>query len=98
MVQHAPRFLPEPSGQTVAPAHSPRLWGLSAPQLLDAYWRSRGVQCVRRGERQPLLRGADLYLLIEPDQMVLFDLPALADHLIWHNAAVTRLRLVDATI
>ncbi len=74
---------------------SPTIWGLSVRQLHDAYWRSRGVQCVRRGKDQPLQRAAELYLLLEPDQLVVFNIAHLSERLTWHNAAVTRLRIVD---
>ena len=73
----------------------PSIWGLTAPQLHEAYWRSRGVQCVHRGEAAKLSRNAELFLLLEPGQMVLFDLHKLVDRLVWHKAAVTRLRVVD---
>jgi len=63
--------------------------------LHDAFWRSKGVQCVRRDRRVRVQRGAELFLLIEPDQLVLFNLAELIERLTWHNAAVTRLRLVD---
>lgn len=72
------------------------MWGLSAAQLHDAYWHARGVQCIRRGMKEPFQRAAELYLLIEPDQLVLFHLASLSDRLTWNNAAVTRLRLTDA--
>jgi len=74
---------------------SPRVWGLSAVQLHDAYWHARGVQCIRRSRRVRWQRGAELYLLIEPDQLVLFDIAPLSERLTWHNALVTRLRLTD---
>ncbi len=53
------------------------------------------MQCVRRGQRHPLQKGAELFLLIEPDQLVLFNLAQFSERLMWHNAAVTRLRLID---
>jgi lipopolysaccharide/colanic/teichoic acid biosynthesis glycosyltransferase len=71
----------------------PRIWGLDARQLHDAYWHARGVQCIRRGMRADWQRGAELYLLIEPDQLVAFDIRQISDRLTWHNALVTRLRL-----
>ncbi len=71
------------------------VWGLSARELHDAYWRARGVDCVRRGTIRPTQRAAELYLLMEPGQLVLFDLAKLIDRLIWRKAAVTRLRIVD---
>jgi len=76
-------------------AGAPEVWGLSTRQLHDAFWRSKGVQCVRRGRRVRVQSGAELFLLIEPNQLVLFHLAGLVERLTWHNAAVTRLRLVD---
>ncbi len=73
----------------------PRLWALSARELHDAYWHARGVQCVRWGTKQPIQRAAELYLLIDPQQMVLFSLSTLTSRLTWHNALATRLRVVD---
>jgi lipopolysaccharide/colanic/teichoic acid biosynthesis glycosyltransferase len=72
----------------------PSIWGLSVSQLHDAYWRSCGVQCVRRGQMQKLQAGTDLFLLIEPDQLVLFDLHEMAERLAWRAAAITRLRVI----
>jgi lipopolysaccharide/colanic/teichoic acid biosynthesis glycosyltransferase len=95
---------------SAAPAIQPTglcLWGLSALNLHDAYWRSKGVQCVRRGQTllgpagtsaggaAVLQRAADLYLLLEPEQMVLFNIGEMIERLTWHNATVTRLRLID---
>jgi len=73
----------------------PLIWGCRATDLHDAYWRAHGVQCVHRGISTPLQRQADFYLLVEPDQLVLFDLPALADHIAWRRATVTRVRVLD---
>lgn len=77
------------------PAARPTIWGLDAIRLHDAYWRAHGVQCIRRNQTEPFQPGADLYLLLEPDQLVIFDLIALADRLAWRAALVTRLRVVD---
>jgi len=76
-------------------ATSPRLWGLSVTALHDAYWRARGVQCIRRGERTALQRHAELFLLLPADQLVLFDLAPIAEWLRWHDSLATRLRLID---
>ncbi len=70
------------------------LWDLTARQLHEAYWHARGVQCVRRGDRRPLQRAAELFLLIEPEQLVLFDLGELSERLAWRKAALTRLRII----
>lgn len=77
------------------PLDHPRLWGLTARRLHEAFWHARGVQCIHRGEGGPLQRAAELYLLVEPDQLVLFNLSELSDRLAWRNASVTRVRLVD---
>ena len=81
--------------ETASAASAPHVWGLSAAEALEAYWASRGVHCVRRGQEGPLPAGADLFLLLEPDQLVLFELDRLVDHILWRRAAVTRVRLVD---
>lgn len=80
--------------QPMAHLRRPIVWGLLATELHDAYWCAHGVQCIRRGRKQILQPGVDLFLLIEQDQLVLFDLPSLADHLAWRDATVTRLRVV----
>ncbi len=70
------------------------IWGLNAPALHDAYWRSRGVQCVRRGIRTRLDHSAELFMLIEPEELIVFNLAELTEDLVWRKAAVTRLRVV----
>ncbi len=73
----------------------PCVWGLDASAALDAWWRSQGVQWVRRGEPFLARGGADLYLLTEPDQAVMFDLKPLAAALTWNRPSVTRMRLIS---
>ncbi len=94
MIHHVDVDKSKWSGQ-LSDGGRPTIWGLSAGELHDAYWRARGVQCVRRGEPQKLNPAAELFLLTEPDQCVLFDLMALVDRLTWNGAVLTRLRLVD---
>lgn len=77
-------------------AVAPTIWGLDATRLHDAFWRSHGVECVRRGEGEAPQAGADAYLLLEPDQHVVFDLREIADALQWTRATVCRLRVVEA--
>lgn len=74
----------------------PRVWGLGAVEVLDAWWRSQGVQWVRRGEGQPIHGQADLYLMTEPGQAVMFDLKPLAAAMTWNRPSVTRLRLISS--
>lgn len=72
-----------------------RLWGLTPLQIHDAYWRSQGIECVRIGQAAPFDRTADAYLLLEPNQAVLFDLKQVLHQLIWQGPAILRLRLVN---
>ncbi len=74
----------------------PRIWGLGALELLDAWWRSQGVQWVRRGEPWASHGRADLYLLTEPEQAVMFDLKPLASAITWNRPSVSRVRLISS--
>ncbi len=76
----------------------PRLWGLSVRDIHRAFWNARGVQCVRLGQREPLRSGAEIFLLIEPDQLVMFNVAELSERLTWHDALVTRLRLINEDV
>jgi len=78
------------------PPHAPRVWGLGAAELHDAFWRSRGVQVVRRETAVDLDRDAELYLLVEPTQAVCFNLSPIALRMLWDGADVVRLRVADA--
>jgi lipopolysaccharide/colanic/teichoic acid biosynthesis glycosyltransferase len=95
MIQPAPTTPPAaPATHETAP-DAPTVWGLRPRELHDAYWRARGVQCIRRGTEPTLDPAAELLMLLEPDQLVLFDLHDIAERLTWHGAAVTRLRLIE---
>jgi lipopolysaccharide/colanic/teichoic acid biosynthesis glycosyltransferase len=50
------------------------IWGLDPLSLHDRYWASRGVQVVSVGQNTPVDHKAELYLLIDPARLVLFDL------------------------
>lgn len=85
---------------SAAEPHVTRLWGLTPSQLHDAYWRCHGIQCVRRGEEgregqriRATKVGADAYLLLEPEQLVLFDLRQIAQGLQWTRAELCRVRV-----
>lgn len=88
-----------PVGAVAAEAPAPRggtsIWGLTPRQIHDAFWRARGVQCVRRGASTTLERAAELYLLLEPSQLVIFNVAPLSERLTWRNAVVCRIRLLD---
>ncbi|MDY7109365.1 MAG: sugar transferase [Planctomycetota bacterium] len=79
---------------TPSSSASPMIWGLTPREIHDAFWHARGVQCVRRGSTATLQRAAELYLLLEPGQLVMFNVAPLSERLTWQNAAVCRVRLV----
>lgn len=103
---------PEP-GQAIAPSDAGSdvpahftIWGLSPTQLHDAYWKSRGVQCVRPlgdaassrsstadlgSDATRIDRSAELYLLLHPNQLVFFSLADVINRVQWRGATVTRL-------
>ncbi len=72
----------------------PTIWGLGAQELHDAWWRGRGVQCVHRGSSFERIRGAELYMLLERDQLVAFDLREIAEAMVWAHAEITRIRII----
>lgn len=70
-----------------------RLWGLGAEELHDAYWRSRGVQCVRRATPFVKQSGADMFMLMDTGQFVTFNLNSISESMVWNRAPVTRVRV-----
>ena len=72
-----------------------RVWGHTPLELHDAYWRSLGVQCVRRGETLEIQGGSDLYMLMEPGQCAIFDLTELANSVVWNRAPLSRVRVTN---
>jgi lipopolysaccharide/colanic/teichoic acid biosynthesis glycosyltransferase len=89
------RAMSEASVAPSAQDASPRLWGLDCAALHDAYWSSHGVACVRLGSGIAPQEGADLYLLLEEGQAAIFDLRRIAESLLWNQAHLTRMRIVD---
>lgn len=77
------------------PDTGPTVFGLSIVALHDRYWASRGVQVVRRAMATPLVRHAQLFLLLQQRTLCLFDLPPVVDHLVWDDVDLVPLRLRD---
>ena len=73
----------------------PKIWGLDANGVHDAWWKSRGVQCVGRGGVFQPDPGAELFLLMEPDQLVAFDLSEIAEAMVWNEARATGIRVIE---
>lgn len=86
----------EPIRESCEEFDVPTIWGLQAIDLHMARWRSRGVQTVSRGIPFDKVGGAELYLLLEPTQMVVFDLSEIAESMIWNRAVVTRVRIIES--
>lgn len=72
-----------------------RLWGLTLPELHDRFWAARGVQVVRQGDAAPLDPNAELYLLIEPQVLVVFKLRHVVERLSWLKPDLMYVRLND---
>ena len=50
-----------------------RIWGLTACQLHDRFWKASSVYVVRKRHPQQVLEEGPLFLLTDPDVLVLFD-------------------------
>ena len=70
-----------------------RMWGLTAEEIHDAYWRSRGIQCVRRSMPFVKQPGTEMFMLMDVDQFVAFDLSSIADSIVWNRAPISRVRV-----
>lgn len=86
------------SASAAPPPADPTTWGLPATVLHDAFWRSRGVHCVRRGSEMEIDRGAELFLLLEPGELCWFPLRRLVPSLTWGGAALVRVRVLDPDV
>ena len=73
----------------------PLIWGLNARQVHDAWWRGQGVQCVSKGGSFEPNPGVELFMLLEPTELVTFDLGAVADAMVWSSTRVRRIRIVE---
>ena len=90
--RHSP-VLKQTSDEEESDMRNFRMWGLTAEQLHDAYWRSRGIQCVRRSLPFMKQSGADMFMLMDMDQFVSFDLNSIAESIVWNRAPVSRVRV-----
>ena len=74
---------------------TPTVWGCTPRQVHDRFWAAFGVQIVRRHERSEIVAGAELFLLCEPDALVLFGLAEILDTIYWLDPELVLLRLRD---
>jgi hypothetical protein len=73
----------------------PTIWGLTATQVHDRFWASRGVQVVRPGEPSAIVPLAELYLLTNHDVLTIFRPAAILDSMSWVNPDLLSVRLID---
>ena len=71
------------------------VWGMDASQLHGQFWASHGVQIVRSGDAASIDRNASLYLLLDADLLVLFDIESTLKSIAWNRADVVYVRLAD---
>jgi lipopolysaccharide/colanic/teichoic acid biosynthesis glycosyltransferase len=74
-------------------AGCPTIWGLPPSSLHDRYWASRGIQVVRPGRRIQIDRKAELFLLVDPVHLVLFDLLHWIELMNWTKPDLLLLRV-----
>ncbi len=76
--------------------HGQRLWGRTLLEMHDWYWASRGLQVLRRGT--PIAPTDDhcRLLLLEPAQLVLFDMPTEATRLLRSKSVALRVMIHDS--
>ncbi|MDB5357203.1 MAG: putative glycosyltransferase [Phycisphaerales bacterium] len=89
----APSAAPSPAAST-GPART--VWGLDPLQLHNRYWAAHGVQVVAQGEPSEIVRHAELYLLVDPGSLALFQLGPLMEALNWVKPQVLFVRLHDS--
>jgi lipopolysaccharide/colanic/teichoic acid biosynthesis glycosyltransferase len=80
-----------------SPSATPRtVWGLDPLQLHNRYWAAHGVQVVAQGEPSEIIKHAELYLLVDPGTLALFQLGPLMEALNWIKPQVLFVRLHDS--
>jgi lipopolysaccharide/colanic/teichoic acid biosynthesis glycosyltransferase len=71
------------------------VWGMDIAQLHEQFWASHGVQVVRSGDAARIDKNASLYLLLDSNLLVLFDLERTIDRGAWNRTDVVYARLTD---
>jgi lipopolysaccharide/colanic/teichoic acid biosynthesis glycosyltransferase len=72
------------------------IWGLSALDIHDRFWASRGVQVVRPAEPSAIVPLAELYLLLGPGALTIFRPAAVLDAMSWLDPDIMVVRLTDS--
>ena len=75
----------------------PTVWGLTPARLHDRFWAAYGVQIVRRGHPVPIEPRAEIYLLCEPETLVLLELREALKVYAWLEPMLLRVRVQSPT-
>jgi lipopolysaccharide/colanic/teichoic acid biosynthesis glycosyltransferase len=86
---------PSPAARGSTELRSITLWGMDLRRLHDRLWLSRFVQVVHRGEPFVPQSGAMFFLLVEPGDLLLFNLSKLLKRVAWLDPKLIRLRISD---
>ncbi len=73
-----------------------RVWGHTPGELHDRYWASKRVQVIRLGVGSVAPKGPGMYLLIEPGELLVFDLGPVMKRFNRVHPMAARVRVRDA--
>lgn len=82
-----------PNQASLTNAERPTIWGLSPVELHNRFWATRGVQVVRLGQQTEVVKGAELFLLSDPNLLAVFRIRGLVSLLSWLDPDVLWVRL-----
>jgi len=85
-----------PAASPIDAATMPTIWGLTPRQIHDRLWAAFGIQVVRRNDSTEIVSGTELFLLCEPDTLVLFRPAQVLDDLYWLDPKLLTLRVQDS--
>lgn len=85
-----------PGAELPALAAADRVWGHTAAELHDRYWAAKRIQVVRLGSGSAAPKGPGMYLLIEPHELLVFELAAVMKRFNRVNPRAARIRVRDA--
>ncbi len=74
---------------------TPTVWGFDPVQLHDRCWAHRGVQVVRPGERYPISKEAQLYLLTDENVLATIESGEQLETLYWSSPDLVYVRVHD---
>ncbi len=88
--------MPSSDSYSANTGSAPIVWGLDPRQLHDRFWADQGVRVIRRGAVNSPVDDRSVYLLLEPDDLALFDIVDAAKSLPYRDKIALDLRLVES--